>query len=85
VNCVLCAEPIDAGDVDYSWRSTGNPAHGACMALGIVGHDYGVCTCTGYDTQSRAAAIELWQRMGARREHLHGGDIKRVIRDNHSA
>jgi hypothetical protein len=38
-------------------------AHPECLALGTVGHDYGVCRCTGYDPTSRVAARELWRRL----------------------
>jgi hypothetical protein len=37
--------------------------HAECEALGIVGHQLGVCTCTGHDTTSRAAARKLWGRL----------------------
>ncbi len=36
--------------------------HKECQALGIVGHDFGVCSCTGFG-KDRAAALELWRRI----------------------
>lgn len=43
---------------------TEDPVHAECLAIGIVGHQYGVCTCNGWDTTTRKAARELWARMG---------------------
>lgn len=67
MNCALCAEPIDAGDVDWPPRNHGSPMHNACAALKVIGHDFGVCHCTGFDTSSRASALELWRRLREKR------------------
>lgn len=40
--------------------------HIECEALGIVGHTYGVCACTGFDVHSREAGRILWQRLTRR-------------------
>jgi hypothetical protein len=67
--CLFCAEPIEGGDQGFMTIVVGTddpepqPAHAECQALGIVGHDFGVCSCTGYDN-NREAARELWRRMG---------------------
>ena len=37
--------------------------HPECHLLGVIGHEYGVCTCTGWDTASRRSAKELWERL----------------------
>jgi hypothetical protein len=62
--CLVCGEPIEEGG---RWTASGPPTaiHIECQALGIVGHDYGVCSCTGYDTTARASALTLWERMRA--------------------
>jgi hypothetical protein len=71
--CLTCGEPIAEGDqgyvrvvlrtVDILTAHEVAPVHAECEALGIVGHTFGVCTCTGYDTRSRAAARILWERI----------------------
>lgn len=68
--CLVCVEPIALGDrgliratINSDGRGLAAPVHAECEALGIVGHLFGVCHCTGYDTRSRAAARELWQRI----------------------
>lgn len=73
MNCEICGEPIEFGQPSTQMvvmRPGGaqvGECHTECQTLGIVGHEYGVCTCTGYDTTSRAAALELWRRMGEKR------------------
>lgn len=62
--------PVDAAtlanpeDLPPDGVASIEPIHAECEAIGVVGHQYGVCTCTGWDTSSRAAARELWQRLG---------------------
>jgi hypothetical protein len=36
--------------------------HRECDLIGVLGHVVKVCTCTGYDTTSREAALEAWRR-----------------------
>ena len=72
--CFACKEPIseqDQGLVRIVLVGGGIltshevvPVHAECEALGIVGHQFGVCSCTGYDTTSRESARVLWQRLG---------------------
>ena len=68
--CLSCREAIQDGDsglivaVVRDEEASIEPIHVECQALGVVGHDYGICTCTGHDTGSRAAALELWEKMG---------------------
>jgi hypothetical protein len=65
--CVLCTTPIEAGDQgQFSTIVTFGAVHIQCLALGLIGHDHGVCHCNGYDTSSKAAADELWRRLGHR-------------------
>lgn len=52
-DCPRCGEPVTSGQV----------MHTECQALGVVGHDYGVCRCTGWDTNSRDTARELMRRI----------------------
>lgn len=68
--CVRCDEPIAAGDrvkstvlVTVAGARTARE-HVECQALGIVGHQFGVCSCTGF-APTRASALELWKRMAA--------------------
>lgn len=64
MNCVTCDEPMLPDDIDREfWASKDSFFHPACLALGVIGHDFGVCHCTGFDTSSRAAALELWRRL----------------------
>jgi hypothetical protein len=37
--------------------------HAECEALTVVGHQFGVCACTGYDPTSRDSARLLWERL----------------------
>lgn len=67
IGCALCEEEL-TGQVRSGM-------HIECLALGIIGHEYGVCSCTGWDTGARASALELWRRLGtetpaARRRRL---------------
>lgn len=64
MNCVICSEALLPEDIDRpAWVPPESVSHPACLALGVVGHDFGVCHCTGFDTPSRVAALELWRRL----------------------
>jgi hypothetical protein len=63
VNCLICSEPITGQEIDAARHSKLQPIHGACQALGVVGHTFGVCTCTGFKTDDRGTALELWYRL----------------------
>ncbi len=44
--------------------------HGFCSLLHVVGHDVGLCGCTGYEgLTQRAAAIECQRRYSQERRH----------------
>lgn len=68
--CFICGEQIADGDrVKETVLVNADGArwarqHVECQALAIVGHQFGVCSCTGFE-QDRAAALELWKRMAA--------------------
>jgi hypothetical protein len=70
--CLGCGEPVVDGDRGFIrvvlLRSGSHtaPVHAECDMLGVMGHQYGVCSCTGFGT-GRAAARELWRRVGDRR------------------
>lgn len=68
--CLQCNESIVEGDrglmvaVYHSvFKSSVEPVHAECEVLPIVGHLVGVCSCTGYDTRTHAAALLAWQRL----------------------
>jgi hypothetical protein len=73
--CLTCTRTVVEGDRGFIRTVIRNvdtldayevaPIHAECEALGLVGHTFGVCTCTGYDTTSREAALELWSRLDA--------------------
>jgi hypothetical protein len=71
MTCTICGETVTADD-DGQILMVVNDEHGAhqeaahreCMALGIIGHRWGVCSCTGYG-KDRAAALELKRRIYA--------------------
>lgn len=69
--CMICEQAIVRGDRGFVRGSVLNYGedtfyvHRECELLGILGHDYGVCSCTGYDTSCRDAALELWRRLVA--------------------
>lgn len=70
--CLGCGEPIAEGDrglmtvyVSESEPSV-EPFHAECQMLGIIGHVFGVCGCTGHD-HSRASAMVLLDAVNARR------------------
>lgn len=75
--CYHCGEPVQAGDrgflravvrMDEHGQPYGStePTHAECDLRGTVGHQVGVCHCTGYD-DSRATAKLVWQRVGEQR------------------
>lgn len=75
--CLDCCEPIEEGDrgflrVAVRMRDDGQPygstepIHAECDVRGVVGHQAGICHCTGYDS-SRATAKLVWQRIGEKR------------------
>lgn len=66
--CMWCDEPIgmfDSGEILHVASKEQPPAsapvHRECMLIGIIGHKYGICSCTGYAgaPSMRAAALEL--------------------------
>jgi len=68
--CMSCRTPIKDGDMGYIRPvMTGPgavkacPVHMGCEAVSIVGHEYGICTCTGWDTTTKAAGDELMRRL----------------------
>lgn len=75
--CFNCGEAIADGDrgliqtvvrlVDGLAQGSVEPTHAECNLIGVMGHDMGVCSCTGYDTRTRAAAQVLWDRIGQAR------------------
>jgi hypothetical protein len=75
--CHVCGEPIVADDrglmcsvvemVDGEMAGTARTVHVECDMLGVLGHQFGACHCTGYDT-TRAAGLELLRRLNAARE-----------------
>lgn len=60
--CMFCREQIEDGDRGFILID-GSFTHAECEMLGILGHSYSVCRCTGFDTTSRASARELWRRV----------------------
>lgn len=69
-SCRVCLERISAGDRGYlcatlteDHSSAVAAVHIECEALGMFGHDFGVCSCTGFDTTARASALVLWKRL----------------------
>ncbi len=74
--CYLCGESIAAGDRGLmrahvrmdDGRPAGSvePVHTECDLLAILGHQYGVCGCTGHGT-SRADGLELLRRLNEQR------------------
>lgn len=78
--CELCGETIGADDnvtrsrtLDGFGGSRDVLMHAECQALPIVGHMFGICSCTGYGTD-RSAAKELWERMRAGSREFRNGD-----------
>lgn len=80
VACYACNTPIAAGDRGFlrgcairrdpataELLSTLEPVHTECEMLTTIGHYFGVCSCTGYDTSSRSAALALLDKLNASR------------------
>ena len=59
--CLFCLEPIEEYDRGFTFVN-GSTAHAECQLLAVIGHDFGVCSCTGFDNPSRDSARELWRR-----------------------
>jgi hypothetical protein len=74
--CAVCGEHIVGGDRGWirpcvtmrgrKIRTTVQAVHLECDLLGVMGHQLGVCHCTGYGSD-RAAARELLARINAAR------------------
>ena len=70
--CYACGEQVAAGDrgliracarmVDGRPVAQALPVHTECDMLGVLGHQWGVCPCTGYG-HDRAAGLELLARV----------------------
>jgi hypothetical protein len=60
---------------DGAWIAAPGPTHAECEMLDHLGHDFGVCSCTGYD-RSHASAVALWNIVSQRR----GRDL--AVRDD---
>lgn len=74
--CYVCSQTIVGDDRGLmrgcvSMGDDGRPVgemlwvHTECDMLGVLGHRYWVCSCSGYDTSSRGAALELLRRLNA--------------------
>lgn len=68
--CLTCGEPFTAGDAPPLLTAVigdGGPVrrrqHRECQALQVIGHQFGVCSCHGFDTSSRYAAQVLSARI----------------------
>lgn len=79
--CLECDEPIMAGE-DFQRVTKMIPSgpiaaavHRECMALRMIGHDHGVCSCTQYAGMptTREAARELVRRIRAENERRRAG------------
>ena len=75
--CYDCCEPVVDGDRGFvrvvarmvGGKLTGGsaePVHAECDLRSVVGHDVGICPCTGYD-RTRASAKLVWERVGQQR------------------
>lgn len=75
--CLACTEAVEQGDRGLiratirsdgndGWVSAAEPIHAECDLRGVLGHQYSICHCTGYD-DSRATARLVWQRVGQHR------------------
>lgn len=60
-----------AGEPDASLE----PVHVECDLLGIIGHEYAVCSCHGYDTTSRTTALKLLDALNAERARAGMGPL----------
>ena len=75
--CYDCCEPVQDGDRGFLRAvvrigddgqpfGSAEPVHAECDLRGVLGHQVGVCHCTGYDA-SRVTAKLVWQRAGEQR------------------
>jgi hypothetical protein len=80
--CLRCDEGIMKGDQGFIQPYIGGtdltlavgggegyilvPIHRECQLIGVLGHMVGVCHCTGYDTDTRASAMEAMRRFEER-------------------
>lgn len=69
--CTICGETVTADDdgqtlmvISDERGARQEAAHRECIALGTIGHTWGVCSCTGFE-DDRAAALELKRRIYA--------------------
>jgi hypothetical protein len=70
--CYDCNKPVAAGDrgflrptvrkINGEWAGTIEPVHAECDLRTVMGHQVGVCPCTGYG-HDRAAGRLVWQRV----------------------
>lgn len=72
--CHVCTEKVRDGERGLFRAGIGAEAepvqlvvHAECEMLGVIGHVYGVCTCSGWDTGTRAAALELLRVLNEQR------------------
>ena len=68
--CTDCGDPIEADDQGFiriavdAHRARQVIVHAGCELARIIGHEYEVCACFGYDVSAgRAAGDELWRRL----------------------
>lgn len=74
--CLYCSESIQIGDRGYltqcvterddegQWVGELRPVHRECQLLGVSGHRFGWCRCTGYQGLTpRDAALALWDSL----------------------
>jgi len=73
--CYDCGEPIEPGDrgwvrpyVRLQSGATPRPIHAECDLRSIMGHQLGICSCTGYET-NRATARAVWAAAGRMAEN----------------
>lgn len=74
--CYDCGESVEDGDrgfvrgvgrmVDGELVGSVEPIHAECDLRGVMGHQVGVCSCTGHDP-SRATGRLVWARVGEMR------------------
>ncbi len=75
--CLSCTEPVEQGDRGLirativsdgngGWTGAAAPLHAECDLRSVLGHQYSICHCTGYD-DSRATARLVWQKVSEHR------------------
>lgn len=90
--CLHCGDSVVDGDCgfirgvsrlqpDGSLTATAEPIHAECELISVLGHDLGVCHCTGYDTSTRAAARLAWERSVTSDGLTHIGRVSLEGRD----